>query len=89
MNITANEELLAYIDPLTSEENEARMRLLAEGCRDALVLWGYVLVEVTNRHRICTQHALPSTPCRTRASNIDDVQSMIEKAPGPAQRVRF
>ena len=50
MNITVNPELKAYIDPLTPEEHEALERsILAEGCRDALVLWGDVLVDGHNR----------------------------------------
>lgn len=75
MNITVNEELLAYIDPLTPEENEALERsLLAEGCRDALVLWGEVLVDGHNRHRICTQHGIAfNTVQNTRFKSIDDV----------------
>ena len=36
MNITVNEELKAYIDPLTPDEHKALERsILAEGCRDA------------------------------------------------------
>ncbi|ABM39151.1 ParB N-terminal domain-containing protein [Polaromonas naphthalenivorans] len=75
MNITVNEELLAYIDPLTPEENEALERsLLAEGCRDALVLWGDMLVDGHNRHRICTQHGIPfNTVQNTRFKSLDDV----------------
>ena len=75
MNITVNEELLAYIDPLTPEENEALERsLLAEGCRDALVLWGEVLVDGHNRHRICTQHGIAfNTVQNTRFKSLDDV----------------
>lgn len=39
MDIIVNEELKAYIDPLTQDEHDALERsLLAEGCRDALVL---------------------------------------------------
>jgi hypothetical protein len=82
MNITVNEELLAYIDPLTPEENETLERsLLAEGCRDALVLWGEVLVDGHNRHRICTQHGIPfQTVQNTRFTSIDDVHLwMIEQ----------
>jgi hypothetical protein len=46
MTITINNELLQYIDPLTANEYAALERsLLAEGCRDALVLWGDVLVD--------------------------------------------
>ncbi len=82
MNITVNEELLAYIDPLTPEENEALERsLLAEGCRDALVLWGEVLVDGHNRHRICSQHGIPfNTVQNTRFTSVDDVHLwMIEQ----------
>lgn len=60
MHIVVNEELKAYIDPLTPEEHEALARsLLAEGCRDALVLWGDVLVDGHNRYGICQQHGIP------------------------------
>jgi hypothetical protein len=60
MNITVNEELKAYIDPLTAEEHDALERsILAEGCRDALVLWGDVLVDGHNRYGICQKHGLP------------------------------
>ena len=75
MNITVNEELLAYIDPLTPGEHAALERsLLAEGCRDALVLWGDVLVDGHNRHAICTQHGIPfNTVQNTRFESMADV----------------
>jgi hypothetical protein len=75
MNITVNEELLAYIDPLTPDEHEALERsILAEGCRDALVLWGEVLVDGHNRYGICTQHNLPfNTVQNTQFKSMDDV----------------
>jgi len=60
MNIIVNEELKAYIDPLTPEEYEALERsIVAEGCRDALVLWGDVLIDGHNRYAICQKHGLP------------------------------
>ena len=60
MNITVLEELRAYIDPLTPEEHASLERsILAEGCRDALVLWGEVLVDGHNRYGICQKHGLP------------------------------
>ncbi|HMX10634.1 MAG TPA: plasmid replication/partition related protein [Burkholderiaceae bacterium] len=76
MNIVVNEELKAYIDPLTPEEYEALERsLLAEGCRDALVLWGDVLVDGHNRYAICTQHGLPfQTVQNPRFQSLEDVQ---------------
>jgi hypothetical protein len=60
MNIVVNEELKAYIDPLTPDEYDALERsILAEGCRDALVLWGDLLVDGHNRYGICQKHGLP------------------------------
>jgi hypothetical protein len=59
MAITINEELRAYIDPLTEDEYAALERsLLAEGCRDALVLWGDLLVDGHNRYGICLKHGI-------------------------------
>ena len=59
-DIVVSEELKAYIDPITPEEHEALERsLLAEGCRDALVLWGNLLIDGHNRYGICQKHGLP------------------------------
>ncbi|MEG2631522.1 MAG: plasmid replication/partition related protein, partial [Comamonas sp.] len=75
MNIVVNEELKAYIDPLSADEHEALERsILAEGCRDALVLWGDLLVDGHNRHGICVKHGLPfETVQATHFQNMDDV----------------
>ena len=75
MNIVVNEDLKAYIDPLTPEEYEALERsILAEGCRDALVLWGDVLVDGHNRYGICQKHGLPfQTVQNTRFKSLEDV----------------
>ncbi|MEI2453551.1 MULTISPECIES: hypothetical protein [Lysobacter] len=75
MNIVVNEDLKAYIDPLTAEEYAALERsLLAEGCRDALVLWGDVLVDGHNRYGICKKHGLPfQTVQNPRFQSIEDV----------------
>lgn len=75
MDIVVKEELKAYIDPLTPEEYEALERsILAEGCRDALVLWGDVLVDGHNRYGICRKHGLPfNTVQNTRFQSMEDV----------------
>ncbi|MVW78772.1 hypothetical protein [Bordetella sp. 02P26C-1] len=80
-SIQINEELRTYIEPLTSDELEALERsLLAEGCRDALVLWGDVLVDGHNRYAICTKHGIPfKTVQNPRFKSMDDVRLwMIE-----------
>lgn len=75
MDIVVNEELKAYIEPLTAEEHEALERsILAEGCRDALVLWGNVLVDGHNRYGICSKHGLPfQTVQNPRFKSMEDV----------------
>jgi hypothetical protein len=75
MNITVSPELKAYIDPLTPDEHDALERsLLTEGCRDALVLWGDILVDGHNRYGICQKHGLPfQTVQNTHFQSMDDV----------------
>jgi len=75
MNITVSEELRAYIDPLTPHEHEALERsLMVEGCRDALVLWGDVLVDGHNRYGICSRLGIAfNTVQNTQFKSIDDV----------------
>jgi polyhydroxyalkanoate synthesis regulator phasin len=82
MHIVVNEELKAYIDPLTPDEYESLERsLLTEGCRDALVLWGDTLVDGHNRYGICRKHDIPfQTVQNERFRSIDDVHLwMIEQ----------
>lgn len=82
MNIVVNPDLQAYIDPLTPEEYTALERsILAEGCRDALVLWGQVLVDGHNRYGICQKHGIAfQTVQNTRFASMEDVHLwMIEQ----------
>lgn len=82
MDIVVLEELKAYIDPLTNDEYEALERsLLAEGCRDSLVLWGDILVDGHNRYGICQKHGIPfNTVQNTRFQSMEDVHLwMIEQ----------
>jgi len=75
MTITIDEQLRAYIDPLTEDESAALERsLLAEGCRDALVLWGELLVDGHNRYGICQKHGIPfKTVQNDTFQSMDDV----------------
>jgi hypothetical protein len=74
-NITINEELRSFIDPLTTNEYAALERsLLAEGCRDALVLWGDVLIDGHNRYAICNRHNIEfKTVQNASFASLDDV----------------
>jgi len=81
MEIRIDEGLRAYIDPLTDDERDALERsLLAEGCRDALVLWGDLLVDGHNRYALCQKHGIPfETRQNTSFKSMEDVHLwMIE-----------
>ena len=75
MDLRIDEGLKAYIDPLTADEHESLERsILAEGCRDALVVWDDLLIDGHNRYGICQKHGLPfNTVQATQFKNIDDV----------------
>lgn len=82
MKLVVREDLKAYIDPLTPEEHEALERsLLNEGCRDALVLWGDLLVDGHNRYAICQKHGLAFETTQSKLfKDQDDVHLwMIEQ----------
>lgn len=76
MNITINDELRTYVDPLTPAEHEALERsLLTEGCREALILWRDVLIDGHNRYAICTQHNIPFRTVQNDSfESIEDVK---------------
>lgn len=79
MNITINQELRSFIDPLTHNEYAALERsLLAEGCRDALVLWGDILIDGHNRYDICTKHNIEfRTVQNSNFNSLDDVMLWV------------
>jgi hypothetical protein len=75
LTITIHEELRSLADPLTPVEYAALERsLLAEGCRDALVLWGDVLIDGHNRYDICSRHGIEfRTVQNARFGSIEEV----------------
>jgi len=79
LNITINEELRSFIDPLTPVEYAALERsLLADGCRDALVLWRDVLIDGHNRYDICTKHGIQfRTVNNDKFDSLEDVMLWV------------
>ena len=54
--IIIDEEFKALIPPLSEEERELlEGSIVADGCRDPLVLWGGILIDGHHRHEICTR----------------------------------
>ena len=75
LNITINDELRSFVDPLSPIEHAALERsLLAEGCRDALVLWRDTLIDGHNRYELCQKHGIPfRTVHNNNFESIEDV----------------
>ena len=55
-----DQEFNALIPPLTPDERAGlEASILTEGCRDALIVWGDILIDGHNRYEICTKHNIP------------------------------
>ena len=80
MQINIDPEFKSLIPPLTAEEYDGlRDSILSEGCRDALVLWGDVLIDGHNRYEICTKHGIPFDTIQMDFGNRDDALAWIIK----------
>ena len=68
-------EFKGLIPPLTDEEYKGlEESILKDGCRDALVLWGEILVDGHNRYEICTRHNIPFKTVQKEFTSRDDVK---------------
>lgn len=78
MNITIDKEFKSLIPALTEDErNGLEASLKAEGCRDALVLWGNILIDGHNRYEICTQYGIPYKTVQKDFDSREDVIQWI------------
>ena len=82
--ITIDREFRGLIPPLSSEEYETLEKsIVDEGCRDALILWGDVLIDGHNRYEICKRHGIEfSTVQKEFASRNDVIVWMIKNQLG-------
>jgi len=72
-SFSVDAEFKALIPPLSTEEyDQLEANILAEGCRDALVVWNSLLLDGHNRFAICQKHDLPFA---TTALEFADRQS--------------
>ena len=70
------QEFKNLIPPLNEAEySELESSILAEGCREPLIVWNNVLVDGHNRYEICTKHNIPF---ETKSINFsDDDEAMV------------
>jgi len=82
--ITVDPEFKSNIPPLSDEEfAQLEKNILADGCRDPLVLWGQLIIDGHNRYAICTKHGLPFNTVQKEFADRDDaIEWMINNQLG-------
>jgi hypothetical protein len=82
-NIVINEELKAFIPPLSDSEYKIlEDNILKDGCRDAIILWEqpeglFIIVDGHNRYQICHKHNLLFKVQIVQFENMDSVKEWM------------
>ena len=80
MNIVIDKEFQSLIPALTIDEYRGlEESILSEGCRDALVLWGDILIDGHNRYSICKKHDIPFKTEQVDFADRDEVKIWMMK----------
>ena len=57
-----DEEFKTLIRPLRRQEYlQLEANILADGCRDPLIVWDGIILDGHNRYQICHRHRIPFT----------------------------
>ena len=76
MIIKIDKEFKSLLQPLSKEEYEQlKQNLIADGCREPIVLWGEIIVDGHNRFEICTNNGIPY---KTVQKDFPDRQSVMD-----------
>lgn len=75
-----DKEFAELIPPLTNDEYKGlEASILAEGCRDALVVWNDTLIDGHNRYKICEAHGVSFQTVQRDFANRDEALLWIMK----------
>ncbi len=78
MILKIDEEFKSLIPPLTAEEFvQLKENIMREGCRDALVTWGDILIDGHNRYQICTDNEIEFQTVDKQFDSRSDVIAWI------------
>ena len=73
-----NTEFKALIPPLSNEKHQQlEANIIADGCRDPLVLWNGTLIDGHNRYEICTRLNIPFQTFDMDFASENDVKIWI------------
>lgn len=74
MEIQIDSEFAGLIPPLCPEElQQLEQNIIAEGCRDPLVVWNQTLIDGHNRHQICTRNQIDYKVIEKQFANRTEV----------------
>lgn len=78
--LVIDNEFQALIPLLTPDEFAGlEASILSEGCRDALIIWGNIIIDGHNRYKICTAHNIPyRTESKDFASRDEAILWMLQ-----------
>lgn len=77
--IRIDPEFKGIIPPLQPEEREQlEKNIIAEGCRDPLVLWGDILVDGHNRYDICQAHGITFKTVSMEFASREDAMDWMD-----------
>lgn len=76
--IIIDDEIRNIIPPLTDEEYEQlKTNIIAEGCRDALVVWNEIMLDGHNRYEICAKYNISFDTIIKNFNNKDEAIDWI------------
>jgi N6-adenosine-specific RNA methylase IME4 len=78
MKIVIDQAFQSLIPPLATDElAQLENNIVAEGCRDPLVVWDGVLIDGHNRYEICTRLDIPFDVVSVDLDSMDDAKLWI------------
>ena len=76
--IIIDPEFKSLIPPLATEEYSGlEASVISDGCRDALIVWGGILIDGHNRYEICTRNEIKFKTVQKEFTNREDVIDWI------------
>lgn len=77
--IVIDKEFQSLIPPLSAEEKQQlEANIVADGCRDPLVVWGNTLIDGHNRYEICTRLGLSFQTVQKAFDSREDVADWMD-----------
>lgn len=78
--IKIDDEFRDLLSPLTEGEyKDLEQSILDEGCREAIVLWGDIIIDGHNRYKICQEHNIQFKTKQKEFASRDEVINWIIK----------